>query len=320
MSTSTSNSIPISVPVANPMPLPIPNNSGSNSNNNSKVRSNASSLVPTGPLAGAAPPAPPSWSALEQEIIANQASIPLDIDLDKHTMTVAEVVNEIFSQKPRNLRLATPLLWLAWFGSSIALTTFGVFLPKFLESKDIYLGSIYRFIFFFFFSIFKLSIYACIYMFMYVCIRVCDKSDALLFAVAAMPGPFIGAYLVETEKLGRRYTMAAAAFAISLCMLLFLFAESESIIVLLACLIGLLGQVYFAGLMCYTPEAYPTDIRTTASGIATGIRHMANILGPVLGGKLFEKKNCHKKLSIICFRSLAFVAVYDDEKLYKFVK
>merc|ERR1712113_741588 len=111
--------------------------------------------------------------------------------------------------------------------------------------------------------------------------------DALILAIASMPGPFIGAYLVETHRFGRRYTMTISALFISLSILLFIFVNNEIGLVILACLISLLTQIYYAGLMCFTPEAYPTDIRTTASGIATAIRHIANILGPIITGKTF---------------------------------
>merc|ERR1712154_276514 len=145
--------------------------------------------------------------------------------------------------------------WLAWFGSSFGLSSFGVFLPKFMSSKKIHISSVY--------------------------------GDALILAIASFPGPFIGAYFVETERFGRRYTMSLSAMLMSICILIFIFVENETGLVILACLISLLTQIFYSGLMCFTPEAYPTDIRTTASGIATAIRHVANIAGPIITGKLF---------------------------------
>ena len=191
-------------------------------------------------------------------IIGNvRVDIDLTLDLEKNHMSVTEVASELFNNtnKWRNLRLATPLIWIAWFGGSFGLTLFGTFLPKLLSAKNIHVSSIY--------------------------------GDALIFSIASLPGPFVGAYLVENKTLGRRYTMTLAGIIIALLLFMFIFAHGETILVIISCSIQFFCQIYFAGLMCYTPEAYPTDIRTTAAGIAAGIRHLANILAPVIGGKLF---------------------------------
>lgn len=41
--------------------------------------------------------------------------------------------------------------------------------------------------------------------------------------------------------------------------------------------------------MCFTPEAYPTDIRTTAVGIAIGIRNFSYILSPIITSKIWDR-------------------------------
>ncbi len=90
--------------------------------------------------------------------------------------------------------------------------SFGVFLPKYMASKQIHISSVY--------------------------------GDALILAIASMPVPFIGAYLVETGRFGRRYTLTISAFFISLSILLFIFVNNEGGLVFLACLISLLTQIY----------------------------------------------------------------------------
>ena len=218
----------------------------------------------------------------------NNINVNIDLDLEAHQMTWSDIISELFSNKThgRNLRRATPIIWMAWFGSSFGLSSFGVFLPKFMSSKNIHISSVY--------------------------------GDALILAIASFPGPFIGAYLVETHRFGRRYTMTISGFCISLCILVFIFLENEIALVSLACLISLLTQVWYAGLMCFTPEAYPTDIRTTASGIATGIRHVANILGPIITGKTFGTYGntplIMSALSVLCACCATYFLPFDTRK------
>ena len=197
---------------------------------------------------------------------------------------MTEIFAELFASSPRrNLRLATPLIWLCWFGASFGLTMFGVFLPKFLDQKSIRLSSIY--------------------------------GDALIFAAAALPGPLIGSMLVESSLFGRRYTMAMGASAMCLLMFLFIFARQESAIVALACLIGLFSAIYYSALMCFTPEAYPTDIRTTASGIASGVRHLANIAGPIVGATTFGNSALYiASFSLMVAAIAAFFLPFDTRK------
>ena len=218
----------------------------------------------------------------------NNINVNIDLDLEAHQMTWSDIISELFSNKThgRNLRRATPIIWIAWFGSSFALSSFGVFLPKFMSSKNIHISSVY--------------------------------GDALVLAVASFPGPFIGAYLVETHKFGRRYTMTISGVLISISLFVFIFVENEVGLVLLACLISLLTQIWYAGLMCFTPEAYPTDIRTTASGIATGIRHVANIIGPIITGKAFgthgQTPLIMSALSVLCASTATYFLPFDTRK------
>jgi putative MFS transporter len=55
--------------------------------------------------------------------------------------------------------------------------------------------------------------------------------------------------------------------------------------------LGLLGASFFAvgsfgALRAYTPELFPTEIRSTGLGVAEGSGRVAGILGPVVAGAL----------------------------------
>eukprot|EP00484_Ammonia_sp_Unknown_P028318 CAMPEP_0197027396 /NCGR_PEP_ID=MMETSP1384-20130603/7306_1 /TAXON_ID=29189 /ORGANISM="Ammonia sp." /LENGTH=760 /DNA_ID=CAMNT_0042456231 /DNA_START=38 /DNA_END=2320 /DNA_ORIENTATION=+ len=218
----------------------------------------------------------------------NNMNVNIDLDLEARSMSWSEVISELFSNKThgRNLRRATPIIWIAWFASSMGLSSFGVFLPKFMSAKKIHISSVY--------------------------------GDALILAIASLPGPFISAYLVETHRFGRRYTMTVSGICLSAAILLFIFVNNETGLVILACLISLLTQIWFAGLMCFTPEAYPTDIRTTASGIATAIRHVANILGPIIAGATFGSAGhtplIMSSLALLCAGTASYFLPFDTRK------
>eukprot|EP00485_Elphidium_margaritaceum_P010079 CAMPEP_0202691562 /NCGR_PEP_ID=MMETSP1385-20130828/6244_1 /ASSEMBLY_ACC=CAM_ASM_000861 /TAXON_ID=933848 /ORGANISM="Elphidium margaritaceum" /LENGTH=719 /DNA_ID=CAMNT_0049346989 /DNA_START=44 /DNA_END=2199 /DNA_ORIENTATION=- len=215
-------------------------------------------------------------------------NVNLDLDLEAHQMSWSDIIGELFSNKThgRNLRRATPIIWLAWFLSAFGFNSFAVFLPKFMAAKQIHISTLY--------------------------------GDALTLAIASLPGPFIGAYMVETHRFGRRYTMTVSGVITSVCILLFIFVETELGLVILACLISLLAQIWFAGLMCFTPEAYPTDIRTTASGIATGVRHVANILGPIVTGKTFGHSGTTPlimaAMALLCAAIATYFLPFDTRK------
>jgi MFS transporter, putative metabolite:H+ symporter len=150
------------------------------------------------------------------------------------------------------LRSTTILLWVIWFG--ISLGYYGVFtwMPNFFKSQGMAMLPVYQ--------------------------------NSFILALAQIPGYLSAAYLVE--RWGRRktlgfYLIAGGAFT-------YLFAVSGTLNSLIG--MGILMSFFSLGawgaLYAYTPEAYPTNLRGTGMGTASGWTRISGAIAPTLGGLL----------------------------------
>jgi putative MFS transporter len=167
---------------------------------------------------------------------------------------------------PRFAR-TTLMLWIAWF--CISLGYYGVFswLPKIFVGRG-----------FTFFSTYQ---------------------NVFLMALAQLPGYFSAAYLVE--RVGRKPTLAVYLIVSGLFTYLFAVAGSLSLIVGSAVLMSFFCLGAWGGIYAYTPELYPTEIRSTGMGSASGMTRIAGAMAPILGGYLLP-------ISLVAALSLYAVA------------
>lgn len=146
----------------------------------------------------------------------------------------------------------TALLWLIWFG--ISLGYYGVFtwLPQILVERG--LGFV--------------------------------RSYAYMIGItlAQVPGYVSAAYFVE--RLGRRPTLALYLLGSAGFTLLFAVATVPWAFVLAAVGMSFFALGAWGALYAYTPEVYPTQLRTTGMGAASAMTRVAGILAPSLGGIL----------------------------------
>jgi len=146
----------------------------------------------------------------------------------------------------------TLMLWIAWF--CISLGYYGVFiwLPKIFVDKGFTFLKTFQYVF--------------------------------LMALAQLPGYFSAAYLVE--KIGRKMTLGIYLIMSGAFTLLFAVAGSAPAIVGSAVLMSFFCLGAWGSLYAYTPELYPTEIRSTGMGWASGMTRIAGSLAPMLGGML----------------------------------
>lgn len=150
------------------------------------------------------------------------------------------------------LRRTTLLLWLLWF--AISLGYYGVFtwLPNFFRASGMALLPVYQ--------------------------------NSFILALAQLPGYFSAAYLVE--KWGRRRTLAFYLTASGLFTYLFASANSISWVVGMGIWMSFFTLGAWGALYAYTPEAYPTNLRGTGMGAASGFTRISGAIAPTLGGLL----------------------------------
>lgn len=146
----------------------------------------------------------------------------------------------------------TVLLAGVWFGLSLGY--YGIFswLPSYLRAQGMELGAVYR--------------------------------TTLLLALAQVPGYFLASWLVD--RIGRRATVTGFLLTSAVGVYLFLVADSAggvlgSSALMSFALLGAWGAVY-----AYTPELFPTEVRTTGMGMASSSARLASVVSPSIGSLL----------------------------------
>lgn len=150
------------------------------------------------------------------------------------------------------LRRSTIMLWIAWF--CISLGYYGVFiwLPTVFVRQGFDVLETYAFTF--------------------------------LLALAQLPGYFSAAWLVDSW--GRRSTITAYLTVSAAATFLFALAPSTPLLLSAGAVMSAFSLGAWGGLYAYTPELYPTIIRGTGFGYASGLTRVAGTLAPIMGGAL----------------------------------
>jgi putative MFS transporter len=149
-------------------------------------------------------------------------------------------------------RRSTLMLWLAWFAIGLAYYGLFVYLPTIFVERG--------------FSVVRTYGYA------------------FLLALAQVPGYLSAAWLVERR--GRRPTLVAYLTASGAATVLFALAESAALVVVAACVMSFFSLGAWAALYAYTPELYPTRLRTTGMGWASATTRVAATLVTLLGASV----------------------------------
>jgi len=130
---------------------------------------------------------------------------------------------------------------------------------------------------------------------------------SLLTSFAQLPGYFSAAYLID--KWGRKPTLSTYSLVTAVSVIGFSFSRSSFEIVLWLSLICFFCLGAWGVVMCYTAEPYPTHVRGTGYGFASGFGRIAGIIGPTLIGYLLSGLGLTTTLQVV---SLAFVVLALD--------
>ena len=151
------------------------------------------------------------------------------------------------------LRRVTVMLWITWF--CISLAYYGIFtwLPNVFVERGLPPLQTYQ--------------------------------NTFILALAQLPGFFSAAYLIE--RWGRRNTLAVYLLASGAATFLFATVTGFGGLLASAVLMSFFSLGAWGSLYAWTPELYPTEIRTTGMGWASGMARVAGVISPTLGGALF---------------------------------
>ena len=150
------------------------------------------------------------------------------------------------------LRRQTIMLWSSWFAIGLAYYGLFVYLPTIFVERGYSFVQTYGY--------------------------------SLILAGAQVPGYLTAAWLVE--RWGRRPTLVTFLGASGAFTLLFAVVDSTGAVVAAAALMSFFSLGAWAALYAYTPEAYPTLLRTTGMGLASAMARVSATLVSLLGASL----------------------------------
>jgi len=192
-------------------------------------------------------------AVLAQVAVQNSAALPDDelvVTRPDTRRGLGAGVRTVLAQPLRRLTLT---LWAVWL--LIAFAYYGIFvwLPRVLSEEYGFLDS-YRYVFF--------------------------------IVLVQLPGYFSAAWLVE--RWGRLPVLGTYLGVSGAAVFLWAVADHTVTVLVAAGLVSFFSLGAWAALYAYTPEAYPTRVRTTGMGAASGFARIGGVVAPLAGGVLFS--------------------------------
>ncbi len=164
-----------------------------------------------------------------------------------------EKVIQVWSMEYRR---STIMLWILWF--TVVFSYYGMFLwlPTVMTMKG--------------FSLVK--------SFEYV----------LIMTLAQLPGYFTAAYFIE--KFGRKFVLVTYLVMTAVSAAWFGYSTSVGMLITAGIFLSFFNLGAWGGLYAYSPELYPTKVRTTGVGLATAMGRVGGVIAPLLVGVLVSNK------------------------------
>lgn len=109
----------------------------------------------------------------------------------------------------------------------------------------------------------------------------------LVMTLAQLPGYFTAAWLIE--KWGRKKVLAT--FLLGTAIFAFGFGTATSTVLLITCgiMLSFFNLGAWGALYAYSPEQYPSNVRSSGSGLAAGVGRIGGIVGPLFVGALLAR-------------------------------
>ncbi|MCZ8521760.1 MULTISPECIES: MFS transporter [Paenibacillus] len=178
-----------------------------------------------------------------------------------------ERIAEVWSPEHRR---STIMLWTLWF--TVVFSYYGMFLwlPSVMMLKGFTLVKSFQYV--------------------------------LLMTIAQLPGYFTAAYFIE--KFGRKFVIAGYLFLTALSAIWFGNAQTEGMLLAAGFCLSFFNLGAWGGLYAYTPELYPTSVRSTGVGLAASFGRVGGVIAPFLVGMLVARS-----VGIPAIFSLFFAAI-----------
>ena len=105
-------------------------------------------------------------------------------------------------------------------------------------------------------------------------------------SIGAVPGAFIAVLI--SDRWERKWLICAVATVVSACGLIYGLSFRATTIVIFGFLVAMLLQTFTALVFAYTPECFPTEVRSSGAGLAYGTGRLANAVGPLVIAYIFS--------------------------------
>lgn len=109
----------------------------------------------------------------------------------------------------------------------------------------------------------------------------------LIITVAQLPGYFTAAYFIE--KFGRKFVLVTYLLLTAVSAIWFGNADTEGVLLAAGISLSFFNLGAWGAMYAYTPELYPTAIRSTGVGLAAAFGRIGGVIGPFLVGILVAK-------------------------------
>ncbi|GGF62681.1 MFS transporter [Paenibacillus albidus] len=106
----------------------------------------------------------------------------------------------------------------------------------------------------------------------------------LIMTLAQLPGYFTAAYFIE--KFGRKFVLVIYLLLTAVSAAWFGNSTTEGMLMAAGICLSFFNLGAWGGMYAYTPELYPTSIRSTGAGLATSFGRIGGIIAPLLVGVL----------------------------------
>jgi putative MFS transporter len=193
-------------------------------------------------------------------------------ELPSKKLSFRERVISVWSS---NYRRSTLILWVLWF--TVVFSYYGMFLwlPTVMVLKG--------------FSLVK--------SFQYV----------LIMTLAQLPGYFTAAYFIE--KFGRKFVLVSYLLLTAASALWFSNAATEGMLIAAGISLSFFNLGAWGAMYAYTPELYPTRVRSTGVGFAASFGRIGGIIGPYLVGLLVAKDKAISSIFLVFFVAIVIGAL-----------
>jgi putative MFS transporter len=106
-------------------------------------------------------------------------------------------------------------------------------------------------------------------------------------SIGTIPGALVAALI--SDRWERKWSIPCVALVVAVFGLLYGLSSTAVTIVIFGFLVEMFLRVFAALLYAYTPECFPTEIRSSGAGLSYGMGRLANIFGPLVIAFLFTR-------------------------------